>query len=604
MDPVKTAGVPAHPWSQEPSRAEAAPRPRRLDPPKVVTIGEIQGADLRSPLDGQRVTTTGVVTAVRSTGFYLQAEKGESAPGSRAVWVFTGRDMPNVAIGDKVTVTGDVKEFKFDTSPQDQPTTELAGRLTMMIVARGLNLDAAVGTPRRIGKDGLVQPNIKAVDAIKFYEGIEGERVTIKDLLVVGPTSFGKFVVVTDGGSLATRITKRGTLIASTDDDVHPEAIAVKVVSGRADIIDDIEATPKLKVGDRIPGEVTGILTYDRGQFVLETTALPAITEAPAYEFKTSLKASDTEMLVASVNCENLDPTDGVKRFDLLAGKIVKRYGSPDIVALQEIQDDDGPADTGNVSGKLTGKMLCDAIERAGGPKYTYVEIAPVNNAEGGEPGGNIRVAYLVRTDRMELDEKNLRRIGEGDPAFQDTRKSLELHATFKPTGKKVVLINDHFSSKGGSDPVYGERQPPQVPTHPKRVGQQLAGHKRMVELGKQFPDAAIGSIGDKNWTPGEAVRNTEASLRSKIVNVSAELPDDAGHSYIFMGGAQNIDQLHVHVGTKAKLEVDDSNTHLWFGHPDRDADHGHLLALFDMRVQAKRGRRAGASRAARSRAA
>ena len=591
MDPIKPMGVPAHAWSQEPVRAPSAPPPRRLDPPKVVTIGEIQGAELRSPLDGQRDTATGVVTAVRSSGFYLQAEKGESAPGSRAVYVFTGRDMPNVAIGDKVTVTGDVKEFKFESSPHDQPSTQMAGRLTMMIVARGLNLDTAVGPPRLIGKGGLEPPTVKAVEGIKFYEGMEGERVTIKDLLVVGATGFGKFVAVTDAGSLATRVTKRGTLIASTEDDVQPEAIAVKVVSGRADIIDDIEATPKLKVGDRIKGEVTGILTYDRGQYVLETTALPAITEAPAYAFKSQLKASDTEMLVASINCENLDPTDGVQRFDQIGRKIVNHYNAPDIVALQEIQDDDGPADTGTVSGKLTGKMLCDAIARAGGPTYRYVEIAPVNNAEGGETGGNIRVAYLVREDRVAVDEKNLRRIGEGDPAFNETRKSLELHATFKPTGKKLVLINDHFSSKKGSDPAFGERQPPENPTQVKRIAQQRAVQRRMVELAQEFPDAAIGAIGDKNWTPGEAVKNTEASLRSKIQNVSAELPEDDGHSYIFMGTAQNIDQLLVHVGTKVKLEVDDSNPRLWYGHPDRDSDHGHLLALFDMRVPQSRGK-------------
>ncbi|MEZ0311255.1 MAG: hypothetical protein ACAI38_05750, partial [Myxococcota bacterium] len=289
--------------------------------------------------------------------------------------------------------------------------------------------------------------------------------------------------------------------------------------------------------------------------------------------------------------CENLDPTDDIARFDRLAKKIVHDYNKPDIAALQEIQDNDGPADTGTVSGELTGKMLCDAIERAGGPKYRYVEIAPENNKDGGEPGGNIRVAYLVREDRIKLDEKKLRRVGVGDPAFEITRKSLELHATFIPTGKKLVLFNDHFSSKGGADPVFGERQPPQDPTHAKRIAQQRAVHKRMVEVAAEFPDAAIGAIGDKNWTPGEAVKNTEASVRSKIQNVSAELPEDNGRSYIFMGNAQNIDQLQVHVGTKVTLEVDDSNPRLPYGHPDRDSDHGHLIALFDMRVAKPRRR-------------
>ncbi|MEZ0314859.1 MAG: hypothetical protein ACAI38_24065, partial [Myxococcota bacterium] len=315
MDPIKPVGVPAHAWSQESARISSRPVPPK--PPKEVTIGEIQGDGPTSPLVGERVKTKGIVTALRGTGFYLQAAKEESAKGSRAVWVYTGSDRTGVAVGDKLTVIGDVKEFKPESQPLEQPRTEVAGRLTLMIEARGLNLDVAVGSPRLVGKGGLVQPNVKAVEAIKFYEGLEGERVTIKDLLVVGPTAFGKFVAVTDAGSGATRVNGAGVLIAIADDDAQPEAIAVKLVSGRED--GDFVIAPKLKVGDRIKGDVSGILTQDRGQFVLEVTSLPAITEAPAYEFKSKLKASDTEMLVVSVNCENLDPTDEITRFDRLA---------------------------------------------------------------------------------------------------------------------------------------------------------------------------------------------------------------------------------------------------------------------------------------------
>ena len=39
------------------------------------------------------------------------------------------------------------------------------------------------------------------------------------------------------------------------------------------------------------------------------------------------------------------------------------------------------------------------AISAAGGPAYSYRQIDPVNNEDGGEPGGNIRVGFLFRTD-------------------------------------------------------------------------------------------------------------------------------------------------------------------------------------------------------------
>lgn len=595
MYPLSPFGVPAHPRLQEPARAEAPQRPRRLEPPAIVTIGQIQGDGLRSPLEGQRVTTTGVVTETRGSGFYMQAEIGEAAPGSRGIWVYTGADHTGVAIGDKVTVTGDVEEFKFRMTDKktgqeivsnDQPITELGGRLTMMIVARGLDLDKTVGSPRLVGKSGLKPPTSSAVEGIKFYEGMEGERVTIKDLVVVGPTSFGKFVVVTDGGAVATSMTPIGTLIQVGDDDAQPEALTIKMV-GATPAEELALVAPKLKVGDRIPGEVTGILSYDRGMYVLEVTKLPPIVEAPAPSFKPTLKKSDTEMLGCGINCENLSAKSPIAKFERIARKIIDYDG--DVLALQEIQDDDGPLDSGVTSGKLTLKTLCDTIVRLGGPQYDFHELEPKNNQDGGEPGGNIRCAFLVDPKRFKVDTALTRRLGEDSPFFTSTRKSLELHGTFLPTGKKAVWINDHWSSKGGSDSAFGERQPPRDPTAPKRVGQQNVIHNRMVELGKDFPDAAIIAIGDENQTPGESVRSTQVTVRSKIQHVSAALPPQGPRSYIYNGNAQTINQVQVHIGTKVKVEIDDTNPRLPFGHPDRDSDHGHTIVLVDMRIPKSR---------------
>jgi hypothetical protein len=43
--------------------------------------------------------------------------------------------------------------------------------------------------------------------------------------------------------------------------------------------------------------------------------------------------------------------------------------------------------------------MLIAAIEAAGGPLYEYRRIDRVDDADGGQPGGNVRVGFL-RTDR------------------------------------------------------------------------------------------------------------------------------------------------------------------------------------------------------------
>ena len=48
----------------------------------------------------------------------------------------------------------------------------------------------------------------------------------------------------------------------------------------------------------------------------------------------------------------------------------------------------------------MTLQQLIAAIQAAGGPTYEFQQINPVDDADGGQPGGNIRVGFLFRTDR------------------------------------------------------------------------------------------------------------------------------------------------------------------------------------------------------------
>ncbi|HWJ07805.1 MAG TPA: ExeM/NucH family extracellular endonuclease [Nocardioides sp.] len=118
--------------------ALAAPSPTNVGgstpPPSVVdaTIAQIQGTGSATPLGGQVVHTTGVVTAVYADpydnqpgmasyggfdGFYLQtggtgSSSGDPTPGaSDGVFVYTGNDLPAVSVGDSLEVTGTAKEF-------------------------------------------------------------------------------------------------------------------------------------------------------------------------------------------------------------------------------------------------------------------------------------------------------------------------------------------------------------------------------------------------------------------------------------------------------------------------------------------------------------
>lgn len=90
--------------------------PEEPEEPGTPTIAEIQGTGATSPLVGQTVTTSGVVTAVYPAGgfrgYVIQTPDADTTPGaSDAVFVFSDATVGSVAIGDTVQVTGAVSEF-------------------------------------------------------------------------------------------------------------------------------------------------------------------------------------------------------------------------------------------------------------------------------------------------------------------------------------------------------------------------------------------------------------------------------------------------------------------------------------------------------------
>jgi len=72
------------------------------------TIYDIQGQQSSSPYANQVVTTSGVVTGVGISGFFLQEKN--SNPAWRGIYVYT-QSNPNVSIGDSIVVTDSVKEY-------------------------------------------------------------------------------------------------------------------------------------------------------------------------------------------------------------------------------------------------------------------------------------------------------------------------------------------------------------------------------------------------------------------------------------------------------------------------------------------------------------
>ena len=81
--------------------------------PVAAAIYKIQGSGAQSPLVGQVVITSGVVTKVTNNGFFIQDLTGDGDPStSDGVFVFTSTAPPATAVvGNLVQVTATVSEF-------------------------------------------------------------------------------------------------------------------------------------------------------------------------------------------------------------------------------------------------------------------------------------------------------------------------------------------------------------------------------------------------------------------------------------------------------------------------------------------------------------
>jgi len=135
--------------------------------PATHTIADVQGAGDATPLNGVVVTVEGVVTGdYRSSsasgyrGFYLQDPAGDPADGrSDGIFVFAANAEPEIAIGDRVAVTGTAGEFNGQT----QISTADASAYTVLAQGEGVPAvttlpNSVVGSAREAYEGMLVVP--------------------------------------------------------------------------------------------------------------------------------------------------------------------------------------------------------------------------------------------------------------------------------------------------------------------------------------------------------------------------------------------------------------------------------------------------------------
>ena len=550
------------------------------DDPIALTISQIQGEGHTSTYVGQTVSTTGIVTAVDTNGFYLQSAVGDgNARTSDAVFVFTST-APTVVVGDGVSVRGNVAEFQGSTASLS--VTEIVAP-TVTVDSHGNALPTAV----LIGANGILPPTEAidndhltsydpATDGIDFWESLEGMRVTIDTPQAVSNTNdFGETDVVASHGTGATGVNDRGGITISPGSegvaDYNPEKIQIDDDSGVF-----AGFTPGYTIGDQL-SSVTGVVNYAFDNYEVVVTEAVTVTKDTTLERETTALHGDASNLsIATYNLENLDTSDN--KFDILAHDIVYNLGAPDIIAAQEIQDADGAGSGPNLSGTVTAQGLIDAIFAASGKHYAYVEIAPTTaGSTGGESGGNIRNGYFYNVDRVNYVEGSAELIDGA--AYNGTRKPLV--AQFQFAGQTITTINVHLTSRLGSEPLWGDNQPPLDAGDGARTAQ-AAGVKAWVQSHlADDPSMNIAVLGDWNGFYFEQAQTqlTDPAQGGVFTNLNTLLPEEERYSYMFNGNAQQIDNILVTGGLVAGAQYDSVHLNSEFG-GSRPTDHDAQVAV------------------------
>ena len=539
------------------------------DLPPPVPIHDIQGATHISPFAGQRPRVLGIVTAKSTNGFWMQDPSPDAdTASSEGIFVFTSSPPSALAVGDSVRVQGTVQEFRPGGATNGNlTTTELSGTPTVTVLSTGNPLPPAVvvGTGGRIPPDTVIEDDATGSvetsgafdpdqDGLDFYESLEGMRVQLNDAVAVGPTEpdFGETPVIGDNGANASIRTYRGGLLLRPDDG-NPERVTLD---------DLLTPLPKVNVGDHYSGPIVGIMDYNFGNPFIEVTSagLSAIHDGATRETTDPVVAG--ELAISTFNFENL-AAGQTDKLAALASLIVNNLRSPDVIAGEEVQDNNGETNNGNVDASQTLTQLVAAIQAAGGPTYEWRQIDPVNGQDGGAPGGNIRQVFLFRTDRgLSFVDRpggdsatpnavvgsgatthlhySPGRIDPASSAWAASRKPLA--GEFDYRGHKLFVIANHFNSKGGDDPLRGRFQPPHRVTETQRHQQAHEVADFVSSISTADPNADVVVLGDLNdFEFSETVQILETAGLHDLMDT---LPPNQRYSYEFEGNAQVLDHV------------------------------------------------------------
>ncbi|KAK3987113.1 Endonuclease/exonuclease/phosphatase [Cladorrhinum sp. PSN332] len=593
----------------------------------ALTIAEINGNKFISPYSGETVTNlTGLIIARGPSGVWIRSTTpDDDRATSEAIYVF-GSIASTAVVGDIISLDGKVTEYRSAntylylteiTAPKNVKVLSSGNTVTPLVIGEGALQPPNVQYTALDGGDIYSVPNgvnnISAVNPVlepskyglDFWESLSGELVTIKKPTVTKqPNSYGDTWVVGDWKT--TGRNSQGGLTMS-DKDSNPESIII------GSPLDGTKNPSTTKMGDQLE-QITGIVTQTFGFYSilpLAKVTVSSFASAATAPSKLKSQGSCKSVTVGSYNVLNLAPTSS--HMSKVAGHIITYMNSPDLLFVQEVQDSSGDKDgDGIVSANVTLSTLAAAIKTAGGPTYAFAEVVPASpNVDGGAPGGNIRQAYLYRTDVLSLYKPNQGsgndkaevlpgakkndppylsfnpgRIEPASDAWTSSRKPLVAAWIAKGASKPFYTVNVHFSSKGGGTSLHGDVRPPINGGVERRTQQANVTGSFIAEILRRDKKASVIAAGDFNeFSFVQPMKTFEAVSKMKDLDVVVKTPLADRYTYAFDMNSQALDHMLVSPSIACHVATKFEHLHLnsWAAYKDIVSDHDPSLGQFNL---------------------
>jgi len=554
----------------------------------LTPIHTIQGNGTTSPLAASAVTTSGIVTGLRTNGFYIQepdASVDADPNTSEGIFVFTSSAPPAAAvIGNSVTVGGTVQEFIPSADPFSPPVTELITP-TVNLLSTGNPLPAPILITGAETTQASETSN--PLDSLEEYEGM---RVTVASLTVTGPTqgtinepnatvaSSGVFLGVVTGvarpfrepGIAISDPLPAGAPVTIPRFDENPERIRV-----------DSDAQPGTTAIDVAAGTVITNITGPLDYAFRCYTIVPDLATPPVVGVQPGSTAvpvpNANEFTVVSFNMERFfdtvnDPAIGepvltATAFNRRLAKAsliirtVQRY--PDVIGVEEMENL-------TTLQAVANQINTDAVSIDALPDPNYVAYL----SEGNDPGG-IDVGFLVKQSRISVVDVTQFGLAttftnpDSSISILNDRPPLVLRATCpRPLGGVLpfTVIVNHLRSLNGVDdtgpgsngfPTEGERVRFKRRAQAEFLANLIQSRQTsdptelIITLGDMnafnVNDGYVDMIGTIKGTPTAASQVTLASsdlVNPDLTNLLDVLPAAQQYSYNFDGNAQTLDHI------------------------------------------------------------